>query len=309
MTRCGLSRKENHRRLSRRSVDIGMGGPAISGTVLDKKEPIGGVLVRMQLILPQDSLFSDEEVDLTKKVTQTSASFTKTFTPDSAKKLHLQSLIAFARTDANGKYTFNNLPDGRAFELLPLQPGYQFGKTQGTENLDDDAVIDFHRAPHTIRLLSTKDFTNIRKEKSIIIRTPHEFEYWYWIVIAGFLFGFLVIHVLLSIRFPETDQLILPMVMLLTGISFLTLLSLQDPLRDRFFAKDSLMYLVMGFISIIVVLFVNLRRFNADSGFYRLLVFKNSEKAANGWPWIAGALVLLFLTIRFGTQAQGGQQC
>jgi cell division protein FtsW (lipid II flippase)/cell division protein FtsI/penicillin-binding protein 2 len=287
------------------TADIGMDGPAISGIVLDKKQPVSGVLVRLQLILPQDSLFSDEEVDLTKKVVQKSPSVAKTFTPDSAKKLHLQSLVAFVRTDEGGNYSFKNLPEGHAFELLPLQPGYQFGKTQGTENLDDDATFDFHRTPHTIRLLSTKDFNIIRKEKSIIIRTPHEFEYGYWIVVAGFLAGFFIIHILLSIRFPETDQLILPMVMLLTGISFLTLLSLQDPLRDRFFAKDSLEYLIIGFISMVATLFFNLRRFNPDSGFYRMFVFKSNEKAANGWPWIAGALALLILTIRFGTGPEG----
>ena len=287
------------------AADAGMDGPTISGTVLDKKQPVSGVLVRLQLILPQDSLFSDEEVDLTKKVVQKSPSFTKIFTPDSAKKLHLQSLVAFARTDENGSYSFKNLPEERAFELLPLQPGYQFGKTQGTESLDDDATFDFHRAPHTIRLLSTKDFNIIRKEKSIIIRTLHEFEYGYWTIVAGFLAGFLIIHLLLCIRFPETDQLIVPMIMLLTGISFLTLLGLQDPLSDRFFAKDSLVYLAIGFFSMIVILFINLRRFNPDSGFYRMFVFKKSEKAANGWPWIAGALVLLILTIRFGAGPEG----
>ena len=53
------------------------------------------------------------------------------------------------------------------------------------------------------------------------------------------------------------------------------------------------------------MLFFNLRRFNADSGFYRMFIFKNNEKAANGWPWIAAALVLLFLTIRFGTGPEG----
>jgi len=62
------------------AADAGMDGPTISGTVLDKKQPVSGVLVRLQLILPQDSLFSDEEVDLTKKVVQKSPSFTKIFT-------------------------------------------------------------------------------------------------------------------------------------------------------------------------------------------------------------------------------------
>jgi cell division protein FtsW (lipid II flippase) len=285
--------------------NIGMDGPDISGTVLEKKEPVSGVLVRLQLILPQDSIFSDEEADLTKTTTVKTPSFVKTFVADSAKKLHLQSLTAFARTDENGRYTFKNLPAGRAFEVLPLQPGYQFGKTQGTQILDDDASFNFYQAPHSIKLLSIRDFNILRKEKSLIIRMPHDFERWYWIIVAGFVAGFFIIHLILSWRFPDADQLILPAVMILTGISFLTLLSLQDPLRDRFFAKDSLMYLAIGFISIVVMLLLNVRRFTADSRFYRLLVFKRIDSAAKGWPWIVGAMVLLFLTIKFGTGPEG----
>jgi len=287
------------------TADIGMGGPSITGTVFNKKQPVNGALVRLQMLLPQDSTYSDEEADLTETTLVKGGAFIKKFVPDSAKKLHLQSLTAFARTDAGGNYTFKNLPQGKAFELLPLQPGYQFGRAQGVESLDEDATFDFYRAPHTLKLLSTKDFNILRKEKSLIIRTPQEFDQWYWIVVAGFIGGFFIVHILLSWRFAETDQLILPIVMTLAGISFLTLLSLQDPLRDRFFGKDSLLYLAMGFLSIIIMLSVNLRRFNADSGFYRMFVFKRNDKAANGWPWIAGALVLLFLTIRFGTGPEG----
>ena len=286
-------------------ADISMHGPSISGKVTDKRQPVSGALVKLQLVLPQDSIFSDEEADLTKNVTQKGQSYTATYIPDQAKKLHLQSLIAFARTDENGDYSFKNLPSARAFELLPLQPGYQFGRMQGTENLDDDATFNFSRAPHTIHLLSLKDFNTLRKEKSLIIRMPGYFNFWYWVIVAGFFVGFIVVHIVLSVKTPQADQLILPVMMLLTGISFLTLLSLQDPLRDRFFAKDSMVYLAIGFVSVIIMLMFNLRRFTPDAGFYRLFVFKQNAKAANGWPWIALALLLLMLTIKFGTGPEG----
>ncbi|WP_217452204.1 FtsW/RodA/SpoVE family cell cycle protein [Mucilaginibacter humi] len=99
--------------------------------------------------------------------------------------------------------------------------------------------------------------------------------------------------------------MILPFIMVLTGLSFLTLLSLQDPLRDRFLAKDTLVYPAMGFAAMIGILLFNLRRFTADSTFYRLLIFKNNRKAANGWPWIIIAIGLLALTIRFGSGPEG----
>lgn len=56
------------------TADIGMNGPAISGTVTEKRQPVNGALVKLQLVLPQDSIFSDEETDLTKTVTQKGAS-------------------------------------------------------------------------------------------------------------------------------------------------------------------------------------------------------------------------------------------
>jgi cell division protein FtsW (lipid II flippase)/cell division protein FtsI/penicillin-binding protein 2 len=285
--------------------DAGMEGPAISGTVYNKKTPLPGVLVRLQLIIPQDSTLSDEEVDVTGIKKEKTASVEKTFVADSGKHLHLQSLVAYARTDESGNYTFKNLPAGKAFQVLPLQPNYQFGKTQGIEALERDVEFNFYQAPHTLRLLSTRDFSILKKEKSFIIRTPSEFNRWFWIIAIGFIAGFFIVHVVLSTRLPAADQLILPLVMMLTGISFLTLLSLQDPLRDRFLARDSLNYLAIGFAAMLFMLFFNMRRFTADSAFYRMFVFKQNDKAANGWPWILAAILLLILTIKFGTGPEG----
>jgi hypothetical protein len=286
-------------------ADIGMDGPAISGRVLNKKVTVPGVLVRLQMLLPQDSTISDEEVDLTKIKKVKQPSFEATYVADDSKQLHLQSLTAFARTDANGSYSFKNLPKGKAFEILPLQPHYQFGKTQGTESLGNDLIFNFYQAPHTLRLLSSRDFSILKREKSFIIRTPTEFNLGFLIIVIGFMAGFFIVHLVLSARFEQADQLILPMIMVLTGLSFLTLLSLQDPLRDRFLARDTLNYLWIGFAAMLCLLFLNMRRFTTDSGFYRMFVFKNNTKAANGWPWILGAIILLILTIRFGTGPEG----
>ncbi|MCC8426871.1 FtsW/RodA/SpoVE family cell cycle protein [Mucilaginibacter sp. UR6-11] len=286
-------------------TDVGLAGGSISGQVLAKKVPVAGVLLRLQLILPQDSTYNDEETDQVITKTEKGTGFKRQYVFDEQKQRHLQSLIAFARTDEHGRYTFKNLPAGKAFEVLPLQPGYQFGRSAGTESLDEDETFNFNRAPHTIRLLSNRDFNILKKEKSFIIRTPAEFNLWFFVIIGCFFGCFTVAHLLLSWKFNTADQLILPFIMVLTGLSFLTLLSLQDPLRDRFLAKDSLVYLAMGFAAMVIMLLFNLRRFTADSTLYRLLIFKNNRKAGNGWPWIIIAISLLALTIRFGSGPEG----
>ncbi|MDR3696101.1 FtsW/RodA/SpoVE family cell cycle protein [Mucilaginibacter sp.] len=287
------------------TTDLGMDGSAISGKILNKKLPVGGVLVRLQMILPQDSIYNDEEAGQVKTQTKQTPAYKLVYVLDNKGQKHLQSLIAFSRTDGNGDYAFKNLPANKAFEVLPLQPGFQFGKSKGTENLDGDEAFDFYQSPHSIRLLSARDYNILKKEKSFIIRTPAEFNLSYCIIVACFFAGFLITHLVLGWKFSDCDQLILPLVMILTGLSLLTLFSLQDPLRDRFFARDTVVYLAIGFGAMLLMLLFNIRRFNADSGFYRMFLFKNNDKAANGWPWIVAAIILLILTIRFGAGPEG----
>jgi cell division protein FtsW (lipid II flippase)/cell division protein FtsI/penicillin-binding protein 2 len=286
-------------------TDLAMGSQSISITVTDKTQPVSGVLVKLDMILPQDSIYNDEEVQDVKQITENGDGFKKIFIPDSAGKKHLQSLTAYARTNAQGLAEFKNLPADKAFKVLPLQPGYQFGTSQGVQNLDDDADFTFNRQPHTIRLFSTKDFNILRKERSLIIRTPAEFNKWFLIISGSFIAAFLLVHLILSWKFSSADQLILPVVMILSGLSFLTLLSLQDPLRDRFLAKDMLVYLGIGLVAMLVVLMLKLRKFTPDSWAYRMLVFKHNRNAANGWPWVVLAATLLAMTIKFGTGPEG----
>lgn len=285
--------------------DLGLGEYSISGTIKHKDGLVAGVLVRLNMILPKDSIYSDEETAAKNTTTENTVASKKIYVLNGDKKRQLQSLTAFARTDAYGKYAFKNLPTDKAFELLPLQPGFEFGRSQGVVELNDDKTINFSQSAHSIKLLSTRDFNILKKEGAFIVRTIDDFNTWYWIIAASFFAGFILIHILLSARYPQADQLILPLVMMLTGISFLTLLSLQDPLRDRFLAKDTLMYLGIGVGGVCLMMFINLRRLTADSMLYRLLVFKNTRSAANGWPWAIVAMGILFSTILFGTGPEG----
>ncbi len=288
------------------SVNINLGKYAITGKILNGEEkPVPGVLVRLEMILPQDSVYSEQVSEIEREKTEREDGVKKVFLLDSIGNRQLQTLTAYTRTGADGKYAFNGLPDDKAFEVLPLQPGYQFGYSQGVQELDDDRFFTFFQSPHTIKLLSTRDFNILKKERSLIVRTPQTFNSWYWIIVGAFFIGFILIHLLLSFRFPQTDQLILPVVMLLTGLSFIALFSLQDPLRDRFLARDTLFYFALGLMGICILLFFNLRRFTVDSGLYRLFLFKKDKKAANGWPWAVAAVLLLLFTIIFGTGPEG----
>lgn len=286
---------------------VGLGQYALSGQILKKEEinPVAGVLVRLQMIMPQDSVYSEQVSEVERSVIERGNGFKKQYLLDTLGHRQIESLTAYARTDAQGNFSFQNLPGDKAFQVIPLQPGFQFGSSQGVQELKKDVFLKFYQDVHTIRLLSSRDFNILKKEKTLIVRTPQEFTEWYLIIAAGFFAGFLLVHVLLSIRFPLTDQLILPVLMLLTGLSILTLLSLQDPIRDRFLARDTLVYLAIGIAGLCIVLFINVRKFTVDSGLYRMYIFKHSSRAANGWPWAVLAIGLLAMTIAFGTGPEG----
>lgn len=260
--------------------DFKKGSYSISGKIVDTaNKPVAGVLIRLQMILPQDTAYTEDEV--------------------------LNDFISYVRTNGNGEFSFAHLPDGKAYGVLPLKPGFQFGRSQGLQELDKDVTLNFRQSPHSIKLFSTRDFKILKKEKSLIVRTPEIYNQWFWIIVLCFFAGFYLLHILMSIRHTGADQLILPLIMLMTGLSFLTLLSLQDPLRDRFLARDSLVFFGLGILSMIVMLSLNLRKFNVDSGVYRMLLVKNVFSKAKGWQWAIMALCLLALTIVFGTGPEG----
>lgn len=286
--------------------DLGIGSHQISGTILNQNDiPVSGVLVRLQLLIPQDSAYSTRVTEVDDAIVEVTPALRRSYVLDSSKNRQMLTFAAFARTDAQGKFSFRGLEKGRSYEVLPLQPGYQFGASKGVQELDGNVSFSFYQSPHKIRLLSGRDFNNLKREKSLIVRMPDEAIRWYWIIAGVFFLGFLILHVFLSLRFPQADQLILPVIMLLTGLSLLILLSLQDPIRDRFFARNTIWYLGMGFIGLYFLLFFNLKKFTTDSGLYRMFFLKENKSAGKGWQWAGLAIGLLFLTILLGTGPEG----
>ena len=286
--------------------NIGLGAHDISGTVYNiHGKPLPGVLLRLGMILPQDSMYSDDVNEVDNLITENTGPLQKIYAVDSANRRQLQSLTAYVRTDASGKFSFTNLPTDKAFEVIPLQPGYQFGPSKGVQELNGNISFSFYQSPHTIKLFSTRDFNNLKKEKALIVRTPNEFRGSFFIIVASFFICFFIIHLLLSTRAPQSDQLILPVVMFLTGISLITLLSLQDPLRDRFLAQSTIRYFIVGMMGMGILLFANLKKFTTDSLLYRVFTLRKMHSSAKGWQWGVLAIMLLLLTIIFGTGPEG----
>ena len=287
------------------TIQAAMGTNAIGGEVRSKGQGVPNVLMRIRMVIPQDSMFTSEAADEENRIIKFKDGIRTVHIIDTTKVPKLQSWIAYTRTSSTGKFTFEGLPSNKAFEVLPLQPGFQFGRSKGVESLSGKVVLNFSQSPHTVKLFSTQDFNTFKKEKTFIVRTPEEATNWFWMILGVFFGAFLLLHILLSVRFANADQLLLPVLMLLTGFSLITLFSLQDPLRDRFLSKSTMVYFGAGVVAMMILMLFNLRRFTPDSWLYRLIIFKNNRKAVNGWPWAVLASGLLALTLVFGTGPEG----
>ena len=252
-------------------TNVGLGTGTISGTIKNHSgQPVQGALLRLrQLVPPENTNATGDDND----IIQFKNGVRKVLYPDSTKKLQLLSFNAYARTDASGNFSFTGLPVNQSFDIIPLQPGYEFGPSKGVEKLKGSAVFHFVQSPHTMKLFSTQDFNNLKKEKAFIVRTPEEVSYWFRLIVITFFASFLLLHLIMTIRSPGADQLLLPVVMILTGLSFIALFSLQDPLRDRFLVKSTFIYFCIGMGAIAAFQFINLKKFTTDSGILPTVYF------------------------------------
>ncbi len=284
--------------------NLQQGSGSISGKIRNEDgDPVAAVLVRLEFLSQQDSL-PTSDISMADPVTVTRPNARWTEIKDADGKTRFASFAAYARTDATGSYQFTGLKEAQGYEIQPLQPGFAFGLSKGTGELEGSEEFDFLRREHTLKLFSGKDFNTLKREKALLVREPGEVRTWFWIILAAFFAGFLLIHLFMSARLKGNDPFILPCVMLLTGISIIILLSLQDPLRDRFLAQSTLFYLLAGLGGFFLMLLFNLKQFTPDSIFYRQF-FVKGRKGERGVQWAVAALVLLVATIILGTGPEG----
>ncbi len=171
-------------------TNVALGNLSISGKIQNEGGAVSGVLVRLQMLAAPDSNYTSDQSEDEGRIIQFNNGIRKIYVSDSSKTLQLISFSAYSRTDATGQFHFSGLPTGNAYEVLPLQPGYQFGRSQGIEKLTTNTNFTFVQSPHTFKLFSTKDFNTLKKEKAFIIRSPHEVTNWFWIIVSVFFFFF-----------------------------------------------------------------------------------------------------------------------
>jgi cell division protein FtsW (lipid II flippase) len=85
-------------------------------------------------------------------------------------------------------------------------------------------------APETLSLLTLQQLRQIKPR--LVVRTPARFRSSFWLWTALFLAAFVAVHTVWRLRRFGGDELLLPALLLLTGLGLAVMVSVRDPLRD-----------------------------------------------------------------------------
>ncbi|MGA0555297.1 FtsW/RodA/SpoVE family cell cycle protein [Larkinella sp. VNQ87] len=258
------------------TLTVGSGNRSITGRVTQDEQPIAGVLVQLKRHPP-------------------------TAQPDT-----LPDRYFYTRTDADGQFAFTGLKTDSAYSVVPLKPGFEFGSRRGTSRLSSDQSYSFATRPHQLRLIGSVAYGALKADQAFVVRTPTAFMVQFWAIAVLFLLAFWLVQGFWTLRRFQPDALLLPIVMLLTGISTLTLLAIQDPLQDTLYAWQTLQGVALGLLGLTVLSQLNIGRFYADWRFDGLVTFRNrSSVRLVGWTWLVIAIGLAVLTLLVGTGPEG----
>ncbi|MBC7901970.1 MAG: FtsW/RodA/SpoVE family cell cycle protein, partial [Gemmatimonadaceae bacterium] len=258
------------------AVPAGSGELSVKGKVMKDGLPLSNTLVQLQ-----EHIASAEEDTLAEK-------------------------IYYAHSNEKGEFSFTGLTKDSGYSVLPLKPGYEFGARKGTDALKGDQEYSFTASPHKIRLISPEIYSRLKEDGALIVRTPEDFQQLYWVVVTSFLIAFFVAAIFLHWKKIDSDAFILPVIMLLSGISILMLFSIQNPLADTMHAAQALQGVLIGLAGYLLMASLHIGKFYTKWWFDPLFNFKKRNGyALKGWTWLALAIVLGLITFVFGSGPEG----
>ena len=110
----------------------------------------------------------------------------------------------------------------------------------------------------SMQLLTAEQFRQLKP--LFAVRTPEQFRRKFFLWCGLFFAAFLVTHIWLSLRGFAGDQSLLPATLLLSGIGFILMVSLRDPLRDNLLFVDFAQGVVAGCVVLAILATLDFRR-------------------------------------------------
>lgn len=160
----------------------------------------------------------------------------------------------------------------------------------------------------SIRLVSKSVRDRLREEQALTVRTPSQFKSQFIWLLFLFFGAFWFVSIFWRIRQFAGDPLMLPILMLLIGLSLLMQFSLQDPLRDLILAEKTAYGVVAGLLALAILSQVNVAIWYTKRHYDWLYWLRNRtiyNLPGITWVVLAVGLVVLVVTVGSGPDGSG----
>ena len=192
--------------------------------------------------------------------------------------------IAYLKTDDEGCVYFEGLDFTRSYSVLPITPGYEYGSPKGTIGgnlsfaidkqkskfakflelfgVESDPVLEcqFTQLEHRIRIFDVPTIKQIKEDESMTIRSPGDFRNLLTKYVVLFFAAWWGLWLFCKFRKCSIDEVMLAIMMMLTGLCLLIMFSLNDPLTDRMLGEEMANGILVGVAVIAFLQFLNLKK-------------------------------------------------
>lgn len=241
------------------------------------------------------------------------------------------SILGYATTDSKGVARFQ-VEEGRAYSVVPMRPGYQYGQEKGTTGglLKGKLDLSFRQTPHVLTPFDNATYQAIKLDRAMVVRTPAQAAENVNFGVAVFLVGWFLTLVFFmwrdSVLKTQTDYLMLIVIMALTGIGLLASYAINNPLIDKPNGYVMAQALLIGLVAMCAVSGVNFVKFYNGKSRLQMGVlpfdavdkyitsrFRNRHSLSktsglsisSGFMYLGIALLLILCLALFGTGPEG----
>jgi cell division protein FtsW (lipid II flippase) len=132
----------------------------------------------------------------------------------------------------------------RTIRVTSGQVEHTRGLSRFTERLNELRQRNGAAGQVSFPLLTGADFQQMRQH--LVVRTPRDFQRQALLYSALFLAAFFLLHIAWRLKRFNGDRLLLPVVCFLSGVGFVMMLRLRDPLRDALLFPDFALGVALG---------------------------------------------------------------
>ena len=194
----------------------------------------------------------------------------------------------------------------RYFSVVPVEKGFVFGRPQGTFQ-NRKHGFKFVRSRAVLPILGKETLKHMREDGSILLRSPEQYKDKFISVIALFgalwILAFLILATIDKKRGGDSNLEILALAALLSGMSLVNLLNLQNPLWGELYAWSQLKNgLALGILLLVACAFVDWTSLHQISRQVHL----SSGKGGIQGLWLALASIAIAVILLIGGYGPGG---